>query len=179
MRTQRRLIEDQPEPPENGATMPPWDQPSEENFFLQEHAARLLHSYTRWTGRTLSDPNLPLVEQARQLFFAPFVVLSHNTAADPILNYANQAGLNLFELAWEELITLPSRLTAEPNEQAERARLLAVVTRQGYTDNYRGVRVTQRGRRFLIEQATVWNLLDENDAYYGQAATFSNWKFLK
>jgi MEKHLA domain len=107
--------------------MTAWNQPSEENFYLQEHAARLLDSFTHWTGRSLSDPNLPLMEQARRLFYAPFVVLSHNTAADPILNYANQAGLTLFALAWEELITLPSRRTAEPNEQAERARLLSTV----------------------------------------------------
>src|SRR5262245_48019112 len=159
--------------------MPPWDQPSDENFYLQEHAARLLRSFTRWTGRNLSDPNLPLVEQARQLFLAPFVVLSHNTAADPILNYANQAGLTLFELAWAELITLPSRQTAEPIEQQERARLLATVAQQGYMDNYRGVRVTKTGRRFLIQRATVWNLFDEKGAYYGQAATFSDWKFLE
>ena len=156
-----------------------WEQPSEKNFYLQEHAARLLCSFTRWTGRNLSDPNLPLEEQARQLYLAPFVVLSHNTASDPILNYTNKAGLTLFELAWEELISLPSRRTAEPNEQAERSRLLATVSRQGYTDNYRGIRITKSGRRFVIEQATVWNLLDEKGAYYGQAATFSDWKFLE
>jgi hypothetical protein len=38
------------------------------------------------------------------LFNAPFVVLSHNTEAQPILNYANRAGVKFFELSWEELI---------------------------------------------------------------------------
>jgi hypothetical protein len=76
------------------------------------------------------------------------------------------------------LVKLPSRETAEPGEQAERERLLQTVTKQGYIDNYRGIRITKSGRRFLIEQATVWNLLDENGGHYGQAATFSQWRFL-
>ena len=75
-------------------------------------------------------------------------------------------------------MTLPSRVSAEPVHQAEREQLLATVARQGYIDNYRGVRVTKRGRRFLIEQATVWNLLDENAGHCGQAAMFSDWKFV-
>jgi hypothetical protein len=156
--------------------MTAWDEPSERNCYLEFHVTRLLRSFTHWTGKTLFDTSLPAVEQARQLFNALFVVLSHDTGS--VLNYANRAGLNLFELTWEELITLPSRQTAEPSEQAERERLLAIVARQGYIDNYRGVRIAKSGRRFLIEQATVWNLLDEKGKYYGQAAMFSKWIWL-
>jgi PAS domain-containing protein len=156
--------------------MTAWDEPSERNGYLESHVTRLLRSFNHWTGKTLSDTSLPAVEQARQLFNALFVVLSHDTGS--VLNYANRAGLNLFELTWEELITLPSRQTAEPSEQAERERLLAIVAGQGYIDNYRGVRVAKSGRRFLIEQATVWNLLDEKGKYYGQAAMFSKWIWL-
>ena len=83
------------------------------------------------------------------------------------------------ELTWEELVALPSRKTAEPSEQEQRERLLATVTRQGYIDDYRGVRITKSGRRFLIEQATVWNLLDQKGEYCGQAATFDHWRFLE
>jgi len=155
-----------------------WNEPSEPNGYLEQHVMRLLHSFNHSTGKSLSVPSLPMMEQARRLFYAPFVVLSHNTDADPLLNYANQAGLTLFELTWKELIILPSRRTAEPGEQAERERLLATVARQGYIDDYRGVRITKSGRRFIIERATVWNLLDEEGAYYGQGATFSEWKFL-
>jgi hypothetical protein len=56
--------------------------------------------------------------------------------------------------------------------------LLATVARQGFIDDYRGVRIAKSGGRFVIEQATVWNLLDENRAHYGQAATFSHWRYL-
>ncbi len=164
--------------PARNAVMTAWSSPNENNFYLQQHVACLLQSWTHWTGRSLIDPGLPRADQARQLFDAPFVVLSHDTAPDPILNYANRAALALFELSWEELIVLPSRLTAEFGEQSDRAQLLETVTRQGYIDNYRGVRVAKSRRRFLIERASVWNLLDDQGAYYGQAATFSQWRFL-
>jgi hypothetical protein len=56
--------------------------------------------------------------------------------------------------------------------------LLSEVSSRGYINDYRGVRVAKNGRRFLIERATVWNLLDESGAPYGQAATFNEWRYL-
>lgn len=153
-------------------------EPNATNGYLAEHVNRLIASLRHWTGRNLVDVDSPSVHQARQLFHAPFVVLSHNQTSDPILNYANLVGLRLFELSWDELTCLPSRRTAEPVHQDERERLLEAVTRQGYIDNYRGIRVSKTGRRFLIEQATVWNLLDESGVICGQAATFSEWRYL-
>jgi hypothetical protein len=159
--------------------MPPADPcPSEANSFFQVHALCLLASWYRWTGTHLIDPNSSAVEQARLLFEAPFVVLSHDAAKDPLLNYANQSALQLFEMNWDELVRTPSRLTAEPLEREARAALLATVSRQGHIDNYRGVRVTRSGRRFLIERASVWNLVDEAGVYCGQAATFRDWKYI-
>lgn len=157
----------------------PWSEPSEANQFLASHITRLLTSLRRLTGRDLVDPKLANLDQARAIFHAPFVLLSHNTAADPILNYGNRTGLQLFELAWTELIQTPSRQTAEPLHRDERARLLAAVTRQGYIDDYSGIRISKHGRRFRIERATVWNLLDESGAPYGQAATFDQWHFIE
>ncbi|MDQ6733057.1 MAG: MEKHLA domain-containing protein, partial [Nitrospirota bacterium] len=42
----------------------------------------------------------------------------------------------------------------------------------------RGVRISKTGRRFLVEQALVWNVLDVDGKMVGQAATFSQWKRL-
>lgn len=154
------------------------NEPSEANDFLAPHANRLIASLRRWTGRDLIDRGLSPAEQARRLFHVPYVVLSHDLSPDPLLTYANRAGLQLFELTWEEMILLASRQTAEPVHREERARLLEAVTRQGYIDDYRGIRVSRTGRRFWIERATVWNLLDENGAACGQAATFSEWQYL-
>ena len=152
--------------------------PCAENDFLAPHVARLVVSLRHWTGRDLVAADLPASEQARQLFHAPFALLSHDGAPDPLLNYGNLTGMQLFELSWSELTATSSRLTAAPAHRDERARLLASVARQGFIDDYRGVRVSKRGRRFIIEKATVWNLLDEAGAPCGQAAMFGDWRFL-
>jgi hypothetical protein len=138
----------------------------------------MLNSYSRWTGRELIPIEISPQQRTKELFYQPFVVLSHGTQEDPILNYGNQAALELWEMTWEEFTNTPSRLTAEPVNRKERTRLLAQVRRNGYIDTYRGVRISKSGRRFLVEQATVWNILDMNNRYTGQAATFSSWAYL-
>jgi len=158
--------------------MPAGTYPNPQNDYLRPHALILLRSFTHWTGRALVDPDLSEAEQARQLFLAPFVVLSHTTAADPLFNYANQIALTLFEFSWDEFMTLPSRKSAEPLHQDERARLLAQVAREGFVESFLGVRVSKTGRRFLVEKGIVWNLVDEYGSYSGQAATFGAWRFI-
>ena len=113
--------------------------------------------------------------QAQALFSAPFVVVSHDTQADPILNYGNQQALDLWELSWAQLTSTPSRLTAESMNRDERARMLAVAEKQGYYSGYRGIRISSTGKRFSVEDATVWNVVDASGARVGQAATFARW----
>ena len=105
-------------------------------------------------------------------------MLSHNTEADPIFNYANAQGLQLFELNWQQLIALPSRASAETSNQAAREKLMAHVTAQGFMTGYSGVRISNTGKRFEMRNAIIWNLTDANGAYQGQAACFSDWIFL-
>jgi hypothetical protein len=143
-----------------------------------EQTRILLDSYRHWTGRELIARHGSPEEQARALFEAPFVVVSHGTQADPILNYGNRTALSLWEMELPTLLQTPSRLTAEPVHRDERARLLERTTRDGYVDDYQGIRISQTGRRFRIDQATVWNLLDTGGHPTGQAATFSDWEFL-
>lgn len=152
--------------------------PSDKNDFLAAHVDLMLRSLRQWTGRDLVAPEMEPALKARAIFYAPYVVLSHDHRADPLLTYANQAGLSLFELTWEELLVMPSRRTAEPMHRSARESLLATVTRQGFIDNYRGIRISKGGRRFQIEQATVWNLVNPGGALCGQAATFGQWHFL-
>jgi hypothetical protein len=152
--------------------------PSAENGFLAGHIELLSRSLFTLTGRLLTEPGLTPAAAASHIFHAPFVVLSHNTEPDPILNYANLSGLKLFELDWDTLIHTPSRLTAEAPLREERQRLLQQVSIRGYIDDYSGIRVSHNGRRFRIEQATVWNLQDEDGKHKGQAAMFSHWEFM-
>jgi hypothetical protein len=144
-------------------------------FDLAAHVQLLLDSFARVVGRELLDRSGTAVEQAARLWLAPFVVVSHGTEADPILNYGNAAALGLWEMAWAELTQTPSRLTAEPVHRDERARLLARTRERGFVDDYSGVRISKTGRRFRIEQAIVWNLVDSAGRHAGQAATFDRW----
>jgi len=146
--------------------------------FVIAHTACLARSLKHWTGRELlpsiSDP----LELAQKVFDAPFVLVSHGTQTDPILNYGNRAALTLWEMSWEKLTQTPSRFTAEAPNREERARLLDQVTRRGFIDDYSGVRISKTGRRFRIAQATVWNLISEDGRPCGQAAMFDQWEFL-
>ena len=153
------------------------------NAFRQKDAViaqtlLMVRSLKHWTGRDLLAGNFSPAEFAEKIFHAPFVLVSHGTEADPILNYGNAAALALWEMSWAELTHTPSRLTAEAPNREERARLLAAVTARGFIDDYSGIRISKTGRRFRIAQATVWNLIDGQGNYSGQAAMFSRWEWL-
>ena len=145
---------------------------------LVRHAQILLDSFAARVGRQLISRDGDLIEQANRLFLVPQVVVSHDTEADPVLNYGNRAALELWETDFAALTQMPSRLTAEPMHRDERARLLERTARDGFVDDYRGVRISSRGRRFLIEQAIVWNLVSLDGEKFGQAATFDRWTIL-
>lgn len=134
----------------------------------ESFAALLAGSFLRLLRRPLAADS-----SAAALYRAPFCLLAHDGAADPVFIYANAAAQACFGYGWEEFLRLPSRLSAETPEQSERQRLLDAVRAQGFIENYRGVRVAKSGRRFLIEQVVVWELVDEGGARRGQAAMFS------
>jgi len=142
---------------------------------LAAHTARLLENYKRCFG---SDLIARGDDEAEKLMQAPFVVLSHGSQADPVFNYGNECAQNLFEMDWKTLTSLPSRFSAEPMHRDERQRLLDDVRTQGYSDNYRGIRISATGKRFYIESARIWMLLDSSGKTVGQAATFSDWQTL-
>ena len=145
---------------------------------LTAHLHLLHSSFRHYVGRDLAELPWQGVNTAQALDNAPFVLLSHNTAADPIFTYGNRKALEVFEMEWETLTNLPSRYSAEALAREEREHLLQTVNRQGYIDNYAGVRISSSGRRFLIRQAIVWNLRDAQGHYAGQAAYFDQWEYL-
>ena len=142
------------------------------------HTECLARSLRHWTGRELLPGVADRRELSQRVFEAPFVLVSHGTEADPVLNYGNQSALGLWDISWDELTRMPSRLTAEAPNREERARLLERVTRDGFIDDYSGVRIARSGRRFRISRATVWNLLSQDGKPCGQAAMFSEWEYV-
>lgn len=158
----------------------PWQTPT-----YQQHAQFLWHSFHDWTGRwlipDLADAweTLSPRERTTALFEHPQPILSHGGQPDPIFNYGNQASLNLWELTWDELLQMPSRLSAETPVQAERASLLQQAAQHGVIENYRGIRISRTGKRFEIRNATIWTVLDSDNQSIGQAATFDQWNYLE
>ena len=130
-------------------------------------------SFQRLTGRELAGPG----RDAEWLYHqAPFVVLAHDGGDDPRFIYANKTAQACFEYSEDELIGLPSRLSAEAPKRAARQILLDRVSRDGFITDYSGIRIAKSGRRFRIENAIVWELIDAGGKCHGQAATFSEWR---
>ena len=150
-----------------------WQQPH-----VVEWTRLLLDSYRHWLTKELIEHIGTSQEQAKQLFECPSVVVSHGLQEDPILNYGNRVAMTLWEMDWDQLVQTPSRLTAEPINQAERVEMLQRAESQGYIDDYRGVRISKTGKRFLVEDAIVWNVVDAQGLKHGQAATFSKWSYI-
>lgn len=137
--------------------------------------ALIAESFSRLTGERLVDTP---PATAGALWDAPRVILAHGTQDDPVFFYGNRMALELFGMPAKDFLGMPSRLSAEAPIREERARLLERVTRDGLIRDYAGVRISATGRRFRIEQATVWTLIDTAGRIHGQAAAFDQWTAL-
>jgi len=137
----------------------------------------LLGSHARLVGSPLVPPDLSDRQAARWLYEADSLcLLAHDGGTDPRFIYANKAAQSCFEYDWAEMTSLRSRFSAGPLDREERQRLLDAVSRQGFISDYRGMRIAKSGRRFWIENATVWELIDEAGRRHGQAAAFRQWR---
>jgi PAS domain-containing protein len=132
----------------------------------------LCRCHAKFVGSPLVDAGA----SARWLYEdAPFGVLAHNADPDPLFVYANKTAQRAFEYDWAEFVTLRSRLSAEPENREDRQQLLDAVRRDNFFSGYRGRRIAKSGRRFWIEDVTMWNLFDADGLRTGQAAVFPKW----
>jgi hypothetical protein len=153
--------------------IPVWQQPE-----IIRWIQIVADSYRQLLGKNLIDSVDTPEQLSKALFYAPFVLVSHGIQADPIFNYGNQTALQLWSLSWDKFIQTPSAASAEPIAREERALILQQAKEQGYIENYQGVRISSKGKRFLIRQVTLWNLTDESGQKCGQAATYPSWEWL-
>ena len=140
--------------------------------------AQLLKSHQRafqtpLIASTRRQPSLRL--SCQELFACGFPVLAHDGGPEPNLTYANAAALGLWNAPWDDLVGLPSRLTAPIAEQAERSLALNKAKSEDAIEGYSGIRISRQGRRFMIQNARIWTLWDQHQHACGQAASFSNW----
>jgi PAS domain-containing protein len=145
--------------------------------FLGRHSHLLITSYQHWTRGPLIEDG---IDEVNALMQAPFAIASHQAGDDPMFNYANHQALALFKMAPEEMLGLPSRYSAEAMLREARADFLYQVSLHGFIENYSGVRIAKDGSRFLIEQATVWNVVDVSlpKQVLGQAVIIKAWHAL-
>lgn len=102
------------------------------------------------------------------------VIVCHDGAEDPRFVYVNFAAAALWKMSVEQMIGMPSRLSAPPERQQERASALAEAGQCGVLVGYTGERIASDGTRFIIEDATLWNV-ELPGGVLGQAATFDRW----
>ncbi|MAR05866.1 MAG: MEKHLA domain-containing protein [Cyanobium sp. NAT70] len=144
----------------------------------EELVAQLLSSHHKaFAGALLAcERNNPSRRLAcQELFACGFPVLAHGTEQDPKLMYANAAALHLWDKRWNEMVGMPSRLTAPEDQRRQRQIALGVAQNTDAVQNYSGIRINQKGRRFMIDQAKIWTLWDQQGHVFGQAASFNNW----
>jgi hypothetical protein len=143
----------------------------------QEHwdsvwVAMLLDSHRRLLGRELPGQADGRPSADWLYHHAPFCVVAHDGNSDPRFVYANLAAQRCFEYPWDQFVGLRSRLSAPAPERDERDALLASVAARGCAEGYRGLRIARSGRRFWIENVTVWNVHDADGRCRGQAAAY-------
>ena len=151
----------------------PWEQKNVEN-----HSILLNNSFFYWTKKYLINPVPPAQDLARLFYTAPFVLVSHGIEADPVFNYANKTAQDLWKFTWEEFIKTPSRLSADPTALVNRSELFEKADQQGFAGNYSGIRITKNKRKFLMKDAILWKVIDENGHNYGHAAVFWDWELI-
>ncbi|MXO59331.1 MEKHLA domain-containing protein [Altererythrobacter salegens] len=128
----------------------------------------IVESFARLAGQ-------PLAPSPALLWDAPRAVLAHGTEDPPLFFYGNQLVLELFAMTAVQFIGLPSYQSAEPDAREERARMFERLETDDIVTGYGGVRIAADGTRFRIENAIIWNLVDEAGTRHGQAATFTDW----
>jgi len=137
-------------------------------------ATVILDTHRRLLGRELILRSGDAAEDARRLFDLPQAVLAHDTAPRPLLDWANFAAARAFDATPETLLGRPSADTAPADATADRRALFDVLARQGFVTGYSGVRVSVTGRRFIIEDVTVFALVDEAGRPAGHAAVIGS-----
>lgn len=139
--------------------------------YREDHRVPLIAaSFTRLLGRPLIEPDEDVVAT---LWHAPAAIVAHGTEADPLFFFASKEALERFGAGLDQFVGMPSRLSAEAPLREERQALLDRVARDGFIDDYAGIRIALDGTRFAISDAVVWNLIDAAGTVHGQAAVFA------
>lgn len=155
---------------------------------MEKFLELIARSYKQFTNKDLSNiDDLDSVIAAHSNIKNLIKKISENNSivnecfdlsADPIFIYGNNAALKLWELSFEEFTKFSSRNTANLDQQSSRNSLLQEVLDKGFIENYSGIRVSKSGKKFMIENAMVFQVYDLQDHNIAQAVLFANWKYI-
>lgn len=134
----------------------------------------ILASHRDRVGSELIERTGDVDEEARLLRHLDAVVLSHDGGDDPVFVYANEAAAALWRMSIDQLVGMPSRLSAPPERREARSSMLADARTTGVLRGYSGERIASDGTRFVIEDATLWTV-DGYPDHPGQAVVFTRW----
>ncbi len=115
------------------------------------------------------------IDKGKALFNMRNPLIAHNHTKIPCLIYANAAALSLWNYEWNQMIGMPSHLTAPKNKRKQRQEILEKSLKLDKIIGYEGIRVDSNGKLFSIKNTKIWTILDKDNCVYGQAATFNNW----
>ena len=147
--------------------------PGEANNYHAAFVARLAASFAHVTGRNLiAEAGLDLGDLGLSAWLGDFALLSHRGGPDAVLNYGNAFALRLWDYDWDSFITVPSAATAPSAVTPARDLLMQKVHHDNFVSGYSGERISRTGRRFIIQDVTVWRLLEETGGCFGMAAFF-------
>ena len=153
--------------------------PDEENDYHALFVARVVEAFARVTAKSLVDEaGLDPDALGRSAYFGDFALLCHRGGADAVLNYGNAFALRLWQCDWSSFVTTPSAATTPMEVSGARDLLMQKVSRDNFVRGYSGERIDRTGRRFLIQDVTVWRLLDAAGNSFGMAAFFRRYRYL-
>lgn len=109
-----------------------------------------------------------------RVFHGDFFLLTMDAEPDAHLTYMNQKALQQWETSWEQMIGMPSRILASPDQYADRGMLMAHVREEKRVTDYEGDRVSFKGKHFRIKGATIWNVMSAEGYLIGQASYFTH-----
>ena len=153
--------------------------PSQDNDYQSGFVARVAGAFAHVTGKSLAgEAGLDPFALGKSAWLGDFALLTHRGDAQAVLNYGNQFALALWECDWNTFIATPSGATAPGQASAARDRLMEEVEKKNFVTGYSGERISRTGRRFVIEDVTVWRLVAGNDESFGMAAFFRRYRRL-
>lgn len=153
--------------------------PGEDNDYQSGFVARVLGSLARVTGKDLvREEGLDPAALGKSVYFGDFALLTHRGDEKARLNYGNLFGQRLWECNWDELTSAPSSATAPSEDHQTRDQLMEKVGRNNFVSGYEGRRISFKGRLFLIQDVTVWRLLDSAGDSFGVGALFRRYRYL-